>query len=243
MRMRTTAALVMALLMCQVTISGCRKSESERVKAAPEAHEKQMIKKSFEESKKAAAARVNGETITEFALLREMNLVTSGYVNAGQQPSPDLRAKIRNDSLNTLITQELAVQEARKRGIKMKQEDVDAEIKRIREQTGSPAAFQDYLNANGFTEAELRRMVEKDILFEKIATQEIDEKVIVAEAAVKERYKREKKGPKDAAHGKMTFQDAKPVLEQKIREEEAEKRMQAWEKELKKNASIEIINH
>ncbi len=237
----TVTILSIVLFVIVVILSGCKKSESERIKAAPEAHEKQMIKKSFDESKKVVAARVNGETITEFALLREMNIVTEGYLNAGSRPTTDLRAKIRKDALNTLITQELAVQEATKRGLKMKQEDIDSAIKKIKAETGSPADFQNYLDGNGFTEDELRKAIEKEALFEMIATKEVDAKIKIAEAAVKDRYKREKTGPKDAAHRKITFEQAKPVLEQKLRDEAAEKRMREWEKELKKDARIEII--
>ena len=41
----------------------------------------------------------------------------------------------------------------------------------------------------------------------------------------------------------MSFEEAKGLLEQKIRAEAGEKRMREWEKELRKKAKIEIIKH
>jgi hypothetical protein len=248
MRTGTITAIIVVLTISHVMISGCKKTETTPVAAPPVAggeqarQQKQMLKKSYEESKKAVAAKVNGQAITMFSLLREMNALAPQYLAQGRQRTPELREEIRKHALDILISQELAVQEARKRGMKAKPEAVDNEIKRIKAEKGSEEAFQSYLGDSGLTEKELRKIIEQDHLFEMIAEKEIESKITVTEAALRERYEREKAKLKkqDAPHGSMTFEEARGVLEQNVRAEEAEKRMQEWQKELRKNARIEI---
>jgi len=243
MRKKTLTATMIVLLLSQALLSACKKAETtgEGLKVSPEAHQKEMVKKSFEESKKAIAAKINGESITMFSLLREMNTIAPQYAAAGTQRTPELDQKIRTDALHTLIFQEMAVQEARKRGMKVDPEAIDRETENIRATTGPGDAFREFLARNGLTEQELRKTIEQDALFEMIAAQEIDAKITVTDAALRERYKKEKAGWKDPAHRKMTFEESKVVLERKVRAEAAEKRMREWEQELKKNARIEII--
>jgi hypothetical protein len=241
MRKHTLIATMIVVLLSQVIFSACRKSESERAKTAPEAHQQAMVRKSFEESKKVIVAKVNGEAVTMFSLMREMNAIAPQYAAAGKERTPELDQRIVAAALNTLIVQALAVQEARKRGMKVGPEVVDREITKIRSDKGSEGAFQEYLAKNGLREAELRKMLEQDALFEMIAAQEVDANITITDAALRERYKKEKAGLKDSAHRKLGFEESKGLLEQKIRAEAGEKKMREWETRLKKDARIEIV--
>jgi hypothetical protein len=240
MRRRTITAAMMVLLVLQPALFACKKTGTPAPKPGQEAHKEAMLKKSFEESKKVTAATVNGEPITMYSVLREMNAIGPQYLKPGQQATPEITASIRKDALNTLIIQALAVQQARERGLKVKPEAIDAEIKKIRDEKGSDAGYQEYLVNNGLTEDELRKIIEQDHLFELIAAQEVDAKIHVTDAALRARYKREKAGLKDTAHRQMTFQEAKGMLELKVKADAAEMRMREWEKELRKNARIEV---
>jgi hypothetical protein len=241
MRTSTITAIITVLLVPQLMLSACRKAERTNAKVSTEAHQQEMMKKFSEESKKMVAATVNGEAVTMFSLLREMKAIAGQYVKPGQEPAPELKAKIREDALNTLIFQEMAVQEARKRGMKVKPEAIDDEIKKIKADKGSEAGYQEYLVSQSLTENELRKTIERAALLELIAAREVDAKITATDAALRERYKKEKAGLKDAAHRQITFEAAKGMLEQRIRAEAGEKRMREWEKELRKNARIEII--
>jgi hypothetical protein len=241
MRTSTLTAIIMVLLIPQLMLSACKKAEKTSAKVSPEVHQQEMINKSFAESKKAVAATVNGEAVTMFSLLREMNTIAGNYVKPGQEPTQELNAKIRQDALNTLIFQAMAVQEAKKRGMKVKPEELDREIETMKTKAGTKVAFREYLSKNGLTEEELRKSIEQDALFEMIAGQEVDAKITVTDAALRERYNKEKTGLKDPSHKQITFEAAKGLLEQKVRAEAGEKRMREWEKELRKNARIEII--
>jgi hypothetical protein len=241
MRKSAVTTVIIFILITQVMFSACKKSESERAKAAPESHQQAMVKKSLEESKKVTAATVNGQVITMFALLREMNAIAAQYVAAGKQRTPELDGKITTDALNTLILQELAVQEAKKRGMKVKPEVIDSEIAAVKAKAGPGNAFQEYLASNDLTEEELRKSIEQDALFEMIATQEVDGKITITDADLRARYAKDKAGLKDTNHKQMAFEAAKGMIEQKVRAEAGEKRMREWETQLQKNALIEIV--
>lgn len=242
MKKGTVIAIMMVFVISQLTLSACKKAKTD-AKTAPEAHMKEMIQKSFEESKKMTAATVNGEPITMFALLREMNTIGPQYLARGAKKTPELDAKIREDALKNLIFQELAVQEAKKRGMKVKPETIEEQLKKMKAEAGSDKGFQQYLADTSLTEDELRKSLEQDALFELIATQEVDGKITVTDAALRARYKKEKNALKDSNHKQMTFEASRGVIEQKVRTEAAEKRMRAWEKELKKNANIKIVDN
>ncbi len=231
--------IIAVLLISQGILGACKKAETPAT--APEAHQQEMMNKSFELSKKAVAARVNGEDITMFALLREMNTIAPQYLGKGGQRTPELDKKIRKDALDNVVALTLAVQEAKKSGMRVAPATIDAELAKMKASAGSEDAFKKYLVDNGFTENEYRATIERDALFEMIAAKEIDAKIKVSDAAVRARYEKEKAGLKDSPHGQMTFEQAKGMIEQKLRAEAAEKRMRQWEKELKKNARIEIM--
>ncbi len=238
-------AVVLALLLVQFMLAGCKKTETAVTTASlteQEAarHQDEMIKQSLEDSKKMVAAKVNGEPITMFFVLREMNAIVPQYLKQGQQRTPEIDKKVRADALNDLIFETLAVQEARKRGMTVKPEAIDAEIRN----DGSDQSLKKYLADSGLADADFRKGIEQDLLFEMIAGQEIDAKIKVTEAALRERYRKEKAQWKtaDAAHKQMTFEQARALIEQKVREEEGEKRMRQWEMDLRKNATIEIAD-
>ncbi len=235
MRKSALVAMTIILLAAPGMFLSCKKTEPGQAK-----HE-EMLKKNFAESKKTVAAKVNGAEVSMFVLLREMNAIAPQYLTQGKQRTPELDERIRKDALNNVIVQELAVQEARKRGMQAKPEVIDDEIGKLKAGLGSSAAFEEYLTRNGLTEDELRKTIERDVLFEMIAAQEIDAKITITEAALRKRYERERSGLRDSAHRQMTFEAARGQLEQKMRTEAAEARMREWEKALKKDAKIGLV--
>jgi hypothetical protein len=240
------ALVLVVLAACAITLiafPGCKKGEKANPKTEPEAHMQEMLKKSMEASKAAVAVNVNGRPVTMFALYREMNILGPRYLASGAKQTPELDQKVRSEALSNVIFWELAVQEARQRGMQVKPEIVDEQLARMKKDLGSEEAYRKYLETNGLSESEFRKITEDDALFEMIATQEVDAKITVSEAAVRERYNREKANfKKNPNHKEVSFEAAKGMIEQKLREEAAQKRMRAWEKELKKNAKIEIVD-
>ncbi len=234
--------IIIAITMTAVAslmLSACKKADN-TPGGSQLIHQQEVLRKNFEESKKVVVARVNGEPLTMFQYLREMNEIAPQYAKDGQI-SQQTHEKIRKDALDNIIFLELAVQEARRRGMKSAPEMMDNEIEKIKKKIGSRQGYQAYLLKNGLTEEELRKMIEQDALFEMMAVQEIDNKITITDAALRARYRKEKQGMKDSAHRTMTFEASKPLLEQKLKDEAAQQKMREWQKELRKNARIEIV--
>jgi len=231
--------VIVALLIASFTLFACKKTGTPDT-SSPEAHQIEMLNKSVEESKKVIAATVNGEAVTLLSVLREMNDIAPQYLMPGQPVTRMLKAQIRTHALDTLIIQTLAVQEAREHGLKVQAKAIDDEIQKIKADKASDVAYQDYLSNNGLSETELRKMIEERRLFEMIAAREVDAKIRITDAALRERYAREQAGLNESSRQMITFDDAKGMLELMVRAEAEEKRMREWEKELKKSARIEV---
>ena len=242
--LRTILILTAAALPLLVT-AACTRTETAGARTAPAqpapAQTNEQLAKSFDDSKKAFAARVNGEPVAEFFVLREMNAIGPAYLKSGQKRTPEIDAKVRRHALDIVVFQTLAVQEAKKRGMKIEPEFIDREVKKIRTDAGSEAAFQEYLARNGLSEAELRKVMEREYLFELIAAHEIEAKITVTEADIRQRYEQEQAAAREAGRKQVAFEEAKGQVEHRARVEAAEKRMRAWEQELRQGARIETL--
>ena len=100
----------------------------------------------------ADVAKVNGVAIPQSRLDAFMKNATA----QGQQDTPELRNRIRDE----LITREVVVQEAMKKGLD-KNPDVQAQIDFQRQGALINAYLQDYLKANPITEETLQAEYEK----------------------------------------------------------------------------------
>ncbi len=237
--------LVAVLAVCTISLvafPGCKKGETDALKDR-EAHMKKMVQKSFDESKKVVVAKVNEEPITMYAVLREMNAIGPQYVASGAKQTPELDRKVRSDALRNLTFQTMALQEAKKRGLQVKPDVLEENYKKAKAAMGNEDAYRKYLEANSMSDADFKKSVEQDTLFEMIAAQEVDAKISVTEAAVRQRYNKEKAAlQKTTNHKQMTYEAAKGMIEQKLKAEASIKRMRAWEQEMKKDAKIEILD-
>jgi hypothetical protein len=193
----------------------------------------------FEEAKKTIAAKVNGVPISRFDLVAEMNAIARQYVKPGQKMDPGTEEKVRKEALDRLIWRELAVQEAKKQGMKAPADAVAEEMNKIRAEMRSEDAFRQNLAKSGITEEDLRRDIERNILVEMITEKEIFGKATVDFEEAKGVYERNRKsytGPS----GPMTFEEARPRIENELKTAAIRKREDEWVAALKKRARIEI---
>jgi len=134
-------------------------------------------RESVEDPKKTIVAKVNGVPISVDELVREMNTIAPQYVKPGQKTDPPTDEKIRKEALDRLIYRELAVQEAKRQGMKAPKGAVAEELKKIKAEMKTEDAFRQNLAKSGITEEELKRQIERNILVEMIAEKEIFGKV------------------------------------------------------------------
>ena len=170
------------------TEEGAKTAEERKVEEAKQAEE---VRKAEEEAKKNIVARVNGADINMFMLTRAMNRVAPKYIKEGA-PTPETTAKIRNEALNRLILEELAVQEAIKQDINPAPEAIDKVVGQVRKNLGSEQAYMEYLVKNNLTEDTLKKLIERSQRYELITAREVYGKVKVDEKLLQNEYEKEK---------------------------------------------------
>jgi len=103
------------------------------------------------------AARVNGVEITNEVLQRNYReYLVQNNVNIVSQRSSEKMEKLRRETLDLLIDQEVVWQEAQKRGVTVTPEEVEAVLTDVRAGFKTPDGFARKLTNEGYTEESYR---------------------------------------------------------------------------------------
>lgn len=188
---------------------------------------------------KAIAAKVNGIPIPMNDLVKEMNTIAPRYLRPGQTPDLKTDEKIRKEALDRLIYRELAVQAAKREGMKAPAGAVAEELKRIKAEMKTEEAFRQNLVTSGITEEELKERIERNMLVEMISEKEIFGKATVDLGEARKIYEK-KKGSIKGPSGPLSFEEARPSIEMELKTAAVQKREDEWVASLKKAARIEI---
>lgn len=233
---------IIGLLLVMIALSGhaCSKEKSGEKKAP--GHEKMVeaYQKSMLESKKNVVAKVNGATIPMYDLISEMNAVAPQYIKPGQKRDPKVDEKVRKEALDRLIYRELAVQEAVRQGMKVPTQAIADNLKKLKADLKTEDAYREKLKQFGLTEEELKKQLERSVLVEMITEKEIFDKVKVDPKQVEKTYAKEKASLKGPSGKPLSFEEARPLIEEKLMKPAVNKREDEWVDGLKKAAKIEI---
>ncbi len=241
--MRAVEKTFILVIVCALGLSGISCSRQKTNKALPPEHEKMVeaYNKSMEESKKSTAAIVNGVNITMYDLVKEMNEIGLQYIKPGQKKESRVDEKVRKEALDRLIYRELAVQEAMRQGIQPPPGAVDEQLKKFKAALKTEAAYRQKLKESGLSEDDLRKQIARNILVDMITEKEIFDKVKVDPMLVKKVYAKEKASYKGPSGAQMSFDEARPIIEEKLMKPLVQKREDEWVEGLKKTAKIEIM--
>ena len=112
-------------------------------------------------------ATVNGVAISQEELDANFNQFMQMYEAYGVDTSDEtLQINLRNSLLESLIVQELIVQEAENREITVSDEDVNAYIQSVKDSYGGADAYVKVLEENGYTEASYAEAVREQMVIE-----------------------------------------------------------------------------
>ena len=112
-------------------------------------------------------ATVNGVAISQEVLDANFNQFMQMYEAYGVDTSDEtLQINLRNSLLESLIVQELIVQEAENREITVSDEDVNAYIQSVKDSYGDADAYVKVLEENGYTEASYAEAVREQMVIE-----------------------------------------------------------------------------
>ena len=114
-------------------------------------------------------AAVNNAVITSSELTQTMALNRQlGSAGKGDQPA------LVTETLNGLITRQLLVQEARRlRFVDVSDQEISAEVDKVKARFPSEAAFMDFLKAQDMTERELARMLGERLLVARFVEKKV----------------------------------------------------------------------
>ena len=104
----------------------------------------------------------------------------------------ETREETRKKALDNLILQELALQEAERRGLHVEEQTVDRAMERFITSMGHEEGYNDYLEKQKITAAEVRAQFERSLLLQRITGMEVVSKATVTEDDVRTEYEQHK---------------------------------------------------
>lgn len=169
-----TAGIIM-IFAAALVITGCAKLHPAAETVSPRAVATPR------DERKIIVAKVNDAVITLRSLHDFMD-----RMSALNRESPGPSEEVRRKALDQLILQELALQEAARQGLRLKERDIDAAISYL---VGHERKDYDaFLAKRNETDVEFRSGLERGMLLQLIIAKEVTEKVSVSEDEVRKEY-------------------------------------------------------
>ena len=146
----------------------------------------------------------------------------------------ELEKQAGKQSMNELVTKTLIFQEAEKKGIKVSQQDIDSEIKKIESQLSKTGQKLDKaLEERGLTRNDLL----DQIRIKKIVDQLVGKNITVSDKEVNEYLEKNKESLPEAERENPS-QATKDSIKQQLQSQKISEKFQTWLEELQKNAKI-----
>ena len=180
-------------------------------------------------------ARVNGTPITD-AMVNEV--VKSLIIARGAPPSSAEIGQLSDAALASLIDLELLYGAAQQAPVRVSDDEVQAEIARSKKRLGSDAAFAAALQRSGLTEAQLAVETRRTLMVDRFVEQRLMKDVRITPEAAQRFYDEHQAEFRDGDK-RLSFEQARPTVEQALRESERRQRQEAYLVELRKTAKIE----
>lgn len=133
------------------------------------------------QSAEQKVAVVNGTVINQAEFDSEMNRVLERLQRTGRFPNDLERSQIKKQVLENLIARELLYQESQKKGIKVDQKEIEAQLTALKGRFPSEVEFKNALSTMNLTEADLRFQFERDLAIRKLLDDQIGGKSTVSE--------------------------------------------------------------
>ena len=140
------------------------------------------------ETVKDPVALVNGVKISSKEYEREVDLQLQQASQQGRQIPDAMLPKIKADILNNLIDRELLYQESQKKNIAVNAEELNNQIKTIKDRFPSQAEFEKIIAEMGVSEAEIRSQIERNLAIRQLIDTQVINKIQVSEADTKAYY-------------------------------------------------------
>jgi peptidyl-prolyl cis-trans isomerase SurA len=176
-------------------------------------------------------ARVNGATLTDRDLLREM-LQIFPYANTHGGFPKAQEASIRQGALQMIIFEELVYQEALRRKLTVSPQQIKQAQVEFKKQFHSPQEYQQYLKVEmGSSDLNVTNKIKRSLLIEQVLKLEVEDKSPVSLAEVRAYY--DKNPAKFQVPESFTFQSISVLPPQKPTAEQRQEAMKRANDDLK----------
>ncbi len=175
-------------------------------------------------------AAVNNEVITASELSQVVAL--NEQLGSGGED----RSALRTQTLNGLITRQLLVQEARRlRFVEVSDQEINAEIDKLKKRFPSGAAFDAFLKTQDMTEQELSRMLGERLLVERFVEKKVGLFVRVSRDEAQDYFDTHSEQFKD-----RRFQDVQKSITAFLMDQKIGQQLEQYVSELRAKADIRI---
>ena len=142
------------------------------------------------------AAIVNNEAITCSQLREETDAIVQQLKASGMKRLPDMAA-LKARTLDALIDKAVELQEAKKQGITVSDEELAKAIADVEEQNGLPAgSLLDLLKQRGVDVERYKKTLRDRLVISKLTNAEVRSRLQVSEEAMREYYRKYLEHPK-----------------------------------------------
>lgn len=119
-------------------------------------------------------AWINDEIITQAEIDKAMSML-------GSDISPEQRDKLQQQVLDKLIEEKLILQEAQRQEIKVSAQEVEEELDKVKKQFKSIDDFKKAIKEEGFTEDDLRKEYEENLIKSELVDREVRANIQVSQ--------------------------------------------------------------
>lgn len=174
--------------------------------------------------------------VTQTQFLEELDLKLTAYPYDIKN-TPDHYNEVVVDLVATLSEETLLLAVARKKGITVTRQEVDAAKAYVKESYPGDS-FEQMLLENAISQMVWEKKLQKSLQIEKLVQQELMDKIQIGPEDVKTFFEKHKAGA-SAVPGKTGFADETELLAQ-LRREKSEMFYQEWVQSLKQDISVDI---
>lgn len=134
------------------------------------------------------AAIVNDKVISLFDVDQRVDLF---FATSGIERSPQMRERIRSQVLRLLVDEELQMREAERVEIKVEEEEIDNNIRRLAgESQMTIEGIREFLNGKGIEDDTLKRQIETELAWSQFVRRSFGGRLKIGEQEIEEQYKK-----------------------------------------------------
>ena len=138
-----------------------------------------------EQASASKVAMVNGSVITRADLDEEMGNVRRRLAGMGKFLSDSQLPELRKEVLETLINRELLYQESKARGIKVEEEAINRELKRLEARFPNEQEFKNALAKTNTSVADLRTQMKRSLAIKALIDRQFADSVWISDKEVR----------------------------------------------------------